>query len=855
MKKVLFILFILVSGNSFGQFTKPSGSVTIPTYSFYRTAADSTITIYQGSVNLYNTLLSKFDSVKVKGYATNYKLQGYVIKNAPITASTKTKITYDAKGLVTAGADATTYDITQTGSRGFITPADSIQLDNLATNLSNKVDKVTGKSLVADTEISKIHASGSDNQDLSGLAPISGGANYIQNQNASAQSANMWIGGSGRIGTYGMFNGDVDSNSDNIVGHRIYPLNATGNVYIDSKVYTGGHLYNRIGSGTSQGLSITYLDINGANGSATFSSTVNATQFQSTTLTGTAPLTVSSTTLNTNLNADLFDGLHKLDYLSVRNLGNENIDLNNILNCFGSTNSGDYPTQLNTPTTYGAYISTQNVQGLQLYGSSFSDLGNSTSLYFRTKDFVGGTMPWNAWKKVWDSANLINPTTGSGTTNYIPKWTSGSTLGNSKIYEDGGAMVTLEATNKFVLGYNQNGGTNQNSPKLAFYGQTLGSSTEIYGPSIQKIFDASYGYYARGRLAIIQHNGNDYTHEQEVVSILPNGNVGIGTTNASEKLHVVGNGLFSGNMSVYGISSIYSGNIDGQLSTVMQMGNLQYPLPLHKWQSATSSAASGNILALRIATGNSTDAEIIRFNGTGTINIPSLSGTGTRMVVADSGGTLSTQTIPSGSGGGTVVSVGVTSGNGFAGTSSGGVNPALTLSTTVSGVLYGNGTAMSSASSANIISALGYTPYNSTNPSGYITSDTKWDGGSTGLTASTGRTSLGLGGLSTTNISVQALSGTTPSWSASSGINATLTLSGNTTITLSNLTAGTSGNIKVTNPATTYTLTFSGYTNKISSSVWSATNVVKTSGSSKIDMYSWYYDGTHLIWNGSLDYK
>lgn len=47
--------------------------------------------------------------------------------------------------------------------------------------------------------------------------------------------------------------------------------------------------------------------------------------------------------------------------------------------------------------------------------------------------------------------------------------------------------------------------------------------------------------------------------------------------------------------------------------------------------------------------------------------------------------------------GGTVTAISVTSANGFAGTSSGGATPALTLSTTISGVLKGNGTAISAA--------------------------------------------------------------------------------------------------------------------------------------------------------------
>jgi hypothetical protein len=50
-------------------------------------------------------------------------------------------------------------------------------------------------------------------------------------------------------------------------------------------------------------------------------------------------------------------------------------------------------------------------------------------------------------------------------------------------------------------------------------------------------------------------------------------------------------------------------------------------------------------------------------------------------------------------GSGTVTSVSVVSANGLAGTSSGGATPALTLSTTITGILKGNGTAISAATS------------------------------------------------------------------------------------------------------------------------------------------------------------
>ncbi|MHB9148346.1 MAG: hypothetical protein ACYC2U_08305 [Candidatus Amoebophilus sp.] len=45
--------------------------------------------------------------------------------------------------------------------------------------LSGKVDKVTGSSLVADTEIAKIHAPGSDNQDLSNLVEKVTGSSLV----------------------------------------------------------------------------------------------------------------------------------------------------------------------------------------------------------------------------------------------------------------------------------------------------------------------------------------------------------------------------------------------------------------------------------------------------------------------------------------------------------------------------------------------------------------------------------------------------------------------------------------------------------------------------------------------------
>lgn len=57
-------------------------------------------------------------------------LDAKVTGNGAITGATKTKITYDTKGLVTAGADATTADIADSSNKRYITDAQQTVLTN-----------------------------------------------------------------------------------------------------------------------------------------------------------------------------------------------------------------------------------------------------------------------------------------------------------------------------------------------------------------------------------------------------------------------------------------------------------------------------------------------------------------------------------------------------------------------------------------------------------------------------------------------------------------------------------------------------------------------------------------------------
>lgn len=57
-------------------------------------------------------------------------LSGLVVKNAAITGATKTKVTYDTKGLVTSGADATTADIADSTNKRYVTDANLVVIGN-----------------------------------------------------------------------------------------------------------------------------------------------------------------------------------------------------------------------------------------------------------------------------------------------------------------------------------------------------------------------------------------------------------------------------------------------------------------------------------------------------------------------------------------------------------------------------------------------------------------------------------------------------------------------------------------------------------------------------------------------------
>ena len=81
---------------------------------------------------------TKYPSVKS---VYDWAIGLFISKNTAITGATKTKITYDANGLVTSGADATTADIADSTNKRYVTDAQATVIGN--TSGTNTGDNAT----------------------------------------------------------------------------------------------------------------------------------------------------------------------------------------------------------------------------------------------------------------------------------------------------------------------------------------------------------------------------------------------------------------------------------------------------------------------------------------------------------------------------------------------------------------------------------------------------------------------------------------------------------------------------------------------------------------------------------------
>ena len=234
-------------------------------------------------------------------------------------------------------------------------------------------------------------------------------------------------------------------------------------------------------------------------------------------------------------------------------------------------------------------------------------------------------------------------------------------------------------------------------------------------------------------------------------------------------------------------------------------------LPVASGGTGLTAGTSGGVPAYTASGTLASSAALTQYGvvyggGAGAVPVATAAGTTGQILTATTGGAPS-WAAPATSG--TVTAVSVVSANGFAGTSSGGATPALTLTTSVTGVLKGNGTAISAA-----VAGTDYVAVNGalgTPSSGTLTN-------TTGLPLTSGVTGtlpIANGGTGTTSTTFANLTtnvtGTLPVANGGSGaVTLTGVLKGNGTSAFTAATAGT--DYVAPGTATTFTAlqTFNG---------------------------------------------
>jgi hypothetical protein len=181
----------------------------------------------------------------------------------------------------------------------------------------------------------------------------------------------------------------------------------------------------------------------------------------------------------------------------------------------------------NAPNSGWFYVTIEKhsdgtTQWVHQTATSFGSGNTPNEVYTRVR--VGST--WGAWKQLGDAASI------SGNTNYIPKFTSGTAIGNSIIYEDSskiGIGTTVPQTKLEVRG-SQNNTIAPANGVAKFVGGDAGifvgtlAGTPSYGSWLQAMRESDGLVFNM----FLQPNG---------------GSVGIGTTGPSAKLHIAADAL------------------------------------------------------------------------------------------------------------------------------------------------------------------------------------------------------------------------------------------------------------------------------------------------------------------------
>lgn len=188
---------------------------------------------------------------------------------------------------------------------------------------------------------------------------------------------------------------------------------------------------------------------------------------------------------------------------------------------------------------------------------------------------------WTSWVTFWNTANL----SVSGTTNYIAKFTAGTSLGNSQIFDNGTNVGIGTTTPNVKLEVNGSAIISGSVTSLgAGVGTVIMGGRGIFGGNVSAIWLAAAnapdgvnyalaGDWGNGDF-YINRGGNLYFYQGAAtaqMTITTAGNVGIGTTSPSAKLDVSGNVNVSGSITSYVYFNTQTNNYTLQLADVSKI--------------------------------------------------------------------------------------------------------------------------------------------------------------------------------------------------------------------------------------------------------------------------------------------